>query len=53
MHILDVKILTHGMIKMRELYKKVSGLDITRYVTIAVIKNPFFQISINNLRVLS
>src|SRR5690348_654823 len=31
----DVLILVHGIVKMQELYKETSGLDITRYLTMA------------------
>lgn len=31
----DVLILVHGIVKMQQLYKETSGLDITRYLTLA------------------
>jgi hypothetical protein len=42
---LDVKILTHGMLKMRELFRDKTGIDITRYVTKAVIIQRFSILS--------
>jgi hypothetical protein len=41
--ILDVQILTHGMLKMKELFYAKTDLDITRYVTIASACMAYFK----------